>query len=233
MAQALGKGVGVEMTYKGQGHGAYDSKQRLCAATPSTAICWRGTVPKAGHGLLLTPPRRAPGARCRWPRLLWPDCLSEGEARPCSVSYGPRPWPPQQCSWRGWPPAAAPPDRRRERRQGRLVERLPARSPDPSSTLPASLTTQKLDWSGCKAPGGRQRAGLRWQCSTLKVPLDYAKPDGETIEIALIRARAPAARVTASAPCSSTSAAPAAPASPPCRAFADDVHQARASGTTW
>ncbi|MFE0171519.1 alpha/beta hydrolase [Streptomyces sp. NPDC059002] len=65
----------------------------------------------------------------------------------------------------------------------------PAPKPDASSTLPASVTTQKLDWSGCKAPEGGTAPGADWQCSTLKVPLDYAKPDGETIGIALIRAR--------------------------------------------
>ncbi|MFD0550536.1 alpha/beta hydrolase [Streptomyces rectiviolaceus] len=61
--------------------------------------------------------------------------------------------------------------------------------PDASSTLPASLTSQKLDWGGCKATGGDPAPGSEWQCSTLKVPLDYAKPDGETIDVALIRAR--------------------------------------------
>ncbi|MEU6677552.1 alpha/beta hydrolase [Streptomyces sp. NPDC046925] len=61
--------------------------------------------------------------------------------------------------------------------------------PDPSSTLPASLTTQKLDWGGCKAVGEDPAPGPEWQCSTLKVPLDYEKPDGETIDVALIRTR--------------------------------------------
>ncbi|MFC3575752.1 alpha/beta hydrolase [Streptomyces yaanensis] len=62
-----------------------------------------------------------------------------------------------------------------------------ASAPTASSKLPSSLTSQKLDWSRCKgssAPGGG------WQCATLKVPLDWAKPDGETIGIALIRSKA-------------------------------------------
>ncbi|MEU6991769.1 alpha/beta hydrolase [Streptomyces sp. NPDC046465] len=67
--------------------------------------------------------------------------------------------------------------------------RGPQPKPDPSSALPASLTSQKLDWSRCKAPEGGSAPGTEWQCSTLKVPLDYAKPDGERIGIALIRAR--------------------------------------------
>ncbi|MGW0531711.1 alpha/beta hydrolase [Streptomyces sp. NPDC003032] len=51
------------------------------------------------------------------------------------------------------------------------------------------LAAQKLDWGGCKAPEGGTAPGTGWQCATLKVPLDYAEPDGETIGIALIRAK--------------------------------------------
>ncbi|MER5180409.1 alpha/beta hydrolase [Streptomyces sp. NPDC002896] len=57
------------------------------------------------------------------------------------------------------------------------------------SGLPASLTSQKLDWGRCRATADAPAPGGDWQCATLKVPLDYAKPDGETIGIALIRAR--------------------------------------------
>ncbi|MCW7942121.1 peptidase [Streptomyces hygroscopicus] len=56
-----------------------------------------------------------------------------------------------------------------------------------SPGLPASLTSQKLGWSRCRgtaAPSGD------WECATLKVPLDWAKPGGETIGLALIRSRA-------------------------------------------
>ncbi|MGW1023083.1 alpha/beta hydrolase [Streptomyces sp. NPDC002577] len=47
MAQALGKGVGVEMTYKGQGHGAYDSGSSCVTGAVNTYLL-EGTVPKAG-----------------------------------------------------------------------------------------------------------------------------------------------------------------------------------------
>ncbi|MEU5367308.1 alpha/beta hydrolase [Streptomyces sp. NPDC005925] len=47
MAQALGKGVGVELTYKGQGHGAYDSKN-TCVQGAVNAYLLDGKVPKAG-----------------------------------------------------------------------------------------------------------------------------------------------------------------------------------------
>ncbi|MFE0171520.1 alpha/beta hydrolase [Streptomyces sp. NPDC059002] len=47
MAQALGKGVGVEMTYKGEGHGAYDSKN-TCVRDAVNSYLLDGTVPKAG-----------------------------------------------------------------------------------------------------------------------------------------------------------------------------------------
>ncbi|MDC0773800.1 alpha/beta hydrolase [Streptomyces sp. HD] len=56
--------------------------------------------------------------------------------------------------------------------------------------LPSSLTSQKLDWGRCKATGGFPAPGDEWQCATLKTPLDWKKPDGETIGLALIRAKA-------------------------------------------
>ncbi|MDG4863824.1 alpha/beta hydrolase [Streptomyces sp. T-3] len=60
--------------------------------------------------------------------------------------------------------------------------------------LPASLTGQKLDWAACEAPsvaqGGGEEPGRDWQCATMKAPLDHAEPDGETIDVALIRKQA-------------------------------------------
>lgn len=51
-----------------------------------------------------------------------------------------------------------------------------------------------LKWGECSAPtpaeGGGQVPGKDWQCATLDVPLDYADPEGKTIPIALIRAKA-------------------------------------------
>ncbi|MEU9363681.1 alpha/beta hydrolase [Streptomyces avermitilis] len=66
-------------------------------------------------------------------------------------------------------------------------------SSSPSGTtprLPASLTSQKLDWGRCRATSDSPAPGSDWQCATLKVPLDYAKPGGETIGLALIRSKA-------------------------------------------
>ncbi|MEU9115128.1 alpha/beta hydrolase [Streptomyces sp. NPDC048483] len=69
-----------------------------------------------------------------------------------------------------------------------------ARSGPATSALPASLTGQKLRWTTCAAPtpaqGGGKAPGGAWECATLKAPLDYAKPGGETIDLALIRAKA-------------------------------------------
>ncbi|MET9438444.1 alpha/beta hydrolase [Streptomyces sp. NPDC006551] len=65
-----------------------------------------------------------------------------------------------------------------------------ATSPDSSSALPASLTSQRPDWKSCAAPEGGERPGSDWRCATVKVPLDYTKPSGETIPIALIRKEA-------------------------------------------
>ncbi|MFF4896866.1 alpha/beta hydrolase [Streptomyces sp. NPDC001068] len=47
MVDALGKGVGVELTWKGQGHGAYDSKDK-CVQSAVNGYLLQGTVPKAG-----------------------------------------------------------------------------------------------------------------------------------------------------------------------------------------
>ncbi|UXY29769.1 alpha/beta hydrolase [Streptomyces sp. HUAS TT20] len=67
----------------------------------------------------------------------------------------------------------------------------PSASPTATSAaLPASLTAQKLAWGGCKATGDSPAPNADWRCATLKVPLDWAKPDGETIGLALIRAKA-------------------------------------------
>ncbi|WP_432171607.1 alpha/beta hydrolase [Streptomyces sp. 1222.5] len=59
-----------------------------------------------------------------------------------------------------------------------------------SADLPASLTSQHLDWHRCKATGDAKAPGDDWRCATLKVPLDWAEPGGATIGLALIRARA-------------------------------------------
>ncbi|MFF3324741.1 alpha/beta hydrolase [Streptomyces sp. NPDC002889] len=61
--------------------------------------------------------------------------------------------------------------------------------------LPAALTGQKLDWKGCEAPteaygSYARKPGSQWQCATMRVPLDYARPSGETIGIALVRSEA-------------------------------------------
>ncbi|MFD9434561.1 alpha/beta hydrolase [Streptomyces sp. NPDC060002] len=47
MVDALGPGVGVELTYKGQGHGAYDSKNK-CVQTAVNGYLLNGKVPAAG-----------------------------------------------------------------------------------------------------------------------------------------------------------------------------------------
>ncbi|MFF8909152.1 alpha/beta hydrolase [Streptomyces olivaceoviridis] len=56
--------------------------------------------------------------------------------------------------------------------------------------LPASLTSQRLDWHRCEATGTSSPPGDAWRCATLKVPLDWSRPDGRTTGLALVRARA-------------------------------------------
>ncbi|MEU6663261.1 alpha/beta hydrolase [Streptomyces sp. NPDC046821] len=68
----------------------------------------------------------------------------------------------------------------------------PSRSAQNTGTdpaLPAALTSQRLHWGACEATDDSAAPGPEWQCATLKAPLDYAKPEGKTIGVALIRAK--------------------------------------------
>ncbi|MGW7240057.1 alpha/beta hydrolase [Streptomyces sp. NPDC054804] len=67
------------------------------------------------------------------------------------------------------------------------------------SAKDGDLAAQKLDWKACPAPdeaeggGGTPSplpGGAAWQCATMKAPLDWSKPKGATIGLALIRAEA-------------------------------------------
>ncbi|MFR9799692.1 alpha/beta hydrolase [Streptomyces sp. MS06] len=60
------------------------------------------------------------------------------------------------------------------------------------------LTSQQLSWKECPAPSEAQGGGSApsplpdgdtWQCATMKAPLDWSKPEGDTIGIALVRAK--------------------------------------------
>ncbi|NJQ05441.1 alpha/beta hydrolase [Streptomyces lonarensis] len=76
----------------------------------------------------------------------------------------------------------------------------PARGPVDTAELPSDLTDQEPDWSGCPRPDARQgddqpapenlRDGTEWECATLTVPQDYDDPEGDTLSVAMIRARA-------------------------------------------
>ncbi|WNI22645.1 alpha/beta hydrolase [Streptomyces sp. ITFR-16] len=78
-----------------------------------------------------------------------------------------------------------------------LQRDAPGRSPEPRTeftannppaALPTALTTgQHLHWSRCTAP---PTARTGYDCAAMKVPLDYRKPDGKTIDVALIRRKA-------------------------------------------
>ncbi|WP_107433831.1 alpha/beta hydrolase [Streptomyces niveus] len=66
------------------------------------------------------------------------------------------------------------------------------------SAAPKDLTSQKLDWKACPTPSAAEGGGTapsplpggtKWECATMTAPLDYAKPKGATIPLALIRAK--------------------------------------------
>ncbi|MGW1228652.1 alpha/beta hydrolase [Streptomyces sp. NPDC001478] len=68
-----------------------------------------------------------------------------------------------------------------------------------ASTTPSALGSQRLRWTPCPAPSQAQGGGASpsplpggavWECAFMKAPRDYAHPDGDTIELALVRARA-------------------------------------------
>jgi pimeloyl-ACP methyl ester carboxylesterase len=60
---------------------------------------------------------------------------------------------------------------------------------NPPAGLPAALTTgQHLRWSRCTTPPAAR--GQDYDCATMKTPLDYRKPAGRTIDVALIRRKA-------------------------------------------
>ncbi|MFE7452466.1 alpha/beta hydrolase [Streptomyces griseus] len=56
--------------------------------------------------------------------------------------------------------------------------------------LPSALTSQRLDWKRCPAPRGGKAPGSAWRCASVDVPLDYARPSGETLSVALVRKKA-------------------------------------------
>ncbi|MET9729906.1 alpha/beta hydrolase [Streptomyces sp. NPDC006458] len=56
--------------------------------------------------------------------------------------------------------------------------------------LPSSLTSQELDWGECQETPDSPAPGGDWRCATLEVPLDWAKPEGRTIGLSLIRSKA-------------------------------------------
>ncbi|MBQ1093889.1 alpha/beta hydrolase [Streptomyces sp. B93] len=66
-------------------------------------------------------------------------------------------------------------------------------SPDDRSSATrggSAPVVPELDWGRCKATDDAPAPGRDWQCATLKAPLDWSKPDGDTIDLALIRAKA-------------------------------------------
>ncbi|MBT2415055.1 alpha/beta fold hydrolase [Streptomyces sp. ISL-12] len=80
-----------------------------------------------------------------------------------------------------------------------LLSSLLAGCGDSTADGNGDVTRQKLSWRDCPAPSQAQGGGAApsplpdggtWQCATMRAPLDWDDPDGDTIGIALIRARA-------------------------------------------
>src|SRR5690606_26286025 len=69
---------------------------------------------------------------------------------------------------------------------GGAGEERPASVETPPAPGLAPYYSQRLDWSDC---------GDGFECATLRVPLDYDRPDGERIEISVIRLPATGDRI--------------------------------------
>ena len=66
----------------------------------------------------------------------------------------------------------------------------PAASSNSKAAVPQGLESfygQKVEWYDCVATAGVEKSADKtgFQCAKVKVPLDYSKPDGQTIEIAM------------------------------------------------
>ncbi|NEA63573.1 alpha/beta hydrolase [Streptomyces sp. SID12488] len=79
-----------------------------------------------------------------------------------------------------------------------LLSSLMSGCSDDSGSAEEDPSAQKLSWQDCPAPSGSEGGGEApsplpgggaWQCATMKAPLDWAEPKGETIGLALIRAK--------------------------------------------
>ncbi|MET7638333.1 alpha/beta hydrolase [Streptomyces sp. NPDC005438] len=80
-----------------------------------------------------------------------------------------------------------------------------APSGSPPGSLPGALTGQRPDWGGCSPSEGQGRPrplpdGTRWECATVRVPVDYARPHGATLPMRVVRARAGSAEGRAHRP---------------------------------
>ncbi|WP_406863007.1 alpha/beta hydrolase [Streptomyces sp. HUAS MG47] len=69
----------------------------------------------------------------------------------------------------------------------------------PNAAALAELAGQTPEWAACPPPSAAEGGGpapsplpggAAWECAFMEVPLDYGDPGGETIELALIRAKA-------------------------------------------
>nr|WP_206314709.1 alpha/beta hydrolase [Streptomyces coryli] len=67
-------------------------------------------------------------------------------------------------------------------------------SGDKDQDTGADIKPAKLSWKSCKPKGEAAQqpgaAGIKWECAKLPVPVDYDKPDGDKIDLALIRTKA-------------------------------------------
>ncbi|WP_436738811.1 alpha/beta hydrolase [Streptomyces sp. BBFR102] len=97
------------------------------------------------------------------------------------------------CTAEERPDTEAPPPTGGDAPSGSSTATAPAPGPGAAKgdpPLPEALAGQRLKWGPCKARHGAPAPGPAWRCATLRAPLDYAEPRGDTLGIALIKAAA-------------------------------------------
>ncbi|MGV9280654.1 alpha/beta fold hydrolase [Streptomyces sp. NPDC003730] len=74
-----------------------------------------------------------------------------------------------------------------DRGEGRDSDAGPSAVAPPG--VPKALASQTLDWARCEGTDEAPAPDGDWRCATLRAPLDWSEPGGETIDLALIRSR--------------------------------------------
>ena len=180
MVDALGKGVGVELTYRGQGHGAYDSENKCVQAGGERLSAGREGAGSRDRLLLAGRAVRCAG-RATQARHRHPDSNDILDSDPPTTAMIPSAtmrsqggtgrwsargplWPPLHC-WSRAVAAVGCGDRRQGQRRARRPTAATAPAAPPGRRRPALRADRRRDSTGGAArrrpPQDTHRAGQR------------------------------------------------------------------------